>query len=53
MEPDGKFRFEVVKPDGPVLSEPVDECVVPGVAGYFGVLPGHAPFLTPNNWARM
>ncbi|HYE92016.1 MAG TPA: F0F1 ATP synthase subunit epsilon, partial [Terriglobales bacterium] len=24
----------------------VDEVVAPGIEGYFGVLPGHAPFLT-------
>ena len=27
------------------MSEPVDEVVIPGVQGYFGVLPGHAPLL--------
>src|SRR5688572_32748618 len=29
-----------------VVAELVDEVVVPGSEGYFGVLPGHAPFLT-------
>src|SRR5687768_11204949 len=29
-----------------VVSEEVDEVVAPGIEGYFGVLPGHAPFLT-------
>jgi F-type H+-transporting ATPase subunit epsilon len=28
-----------------VVAESVDEVVVPGSEGYFGVLPGHAPFL--------
>ena len=46
MEHGGTFRLDVVKPDGPVLSETVEECVVPGALGFFGVLPMHAPFLT-------
>src|SRR5512144_419855 len=29
-----------------VVAEEVDEVVAPGTEGYFGVLPGHAPFLT-------
>jgi F-type H+-transporting ATPase subunit epsilon len=29
-----------------VVSDSVDEVVVPGLEGYFGVLPGHAPFLS-------
>jgi F-type H+-transporting ATPase subunit epsilon len=29
-----------------VVAEQVDEVVAPGIEGYFGVLPGHAPFLT-------
>src|SRR5688572_12093470 len=29
-----------------VVAELVDEVVAPGIEGYFGVLPGHAPFLT-------
>ena len=28
------------------MSEAADEVVAPGIQGYFGVLPGHAPFLT-------
>ena len=39
------FTLDVVKPDGPVLSEAVDEVVIPGALGMFGVLPGHAPML--------
>jgi F-type H+-transporting ATPase subunit epsilon len=30
----------------PLVSTEVDEVVVPGSEGYFGVLPGHAAFLT-------
>jgi F-type H+-transporting ATPase subunit epsilon len=29
-----------------VITAEVDEVVAPGSEGYFGVLPGHAPFLT-------
>ena len=38
--------LEVVTPDGLLLREEVDEVVAPGELGYFGVLPGHTPFLT-------
>lgn len=40
------IRFEVVQPTGLVVSEMIDECIIPGAAGYLGVLPGHAPLLT-------
>ncbi len=41
------FLFEVVTPTRLVVSEEVAEVVAPGIEGYFGVLPGHLPFLTP------
>ena len=41
-----EFSFEVVTPERKVLSAPALEAVIPGSEGYFGVLPGHAPFLT-------
>ncbi|HSE94034.1 MAG TPA: F0F1 ATP synthase subunit epsilon [Methylomirabilota bacterium] len=40
------LTLEVATPTRLVLSELVDEVVAPGIEGYFGVLPGHAPFLT-------
>jgi F-type H+-transporting ATPase subunit epsilon len=40
------FDFEVVTPERKVLSVRAMECVVPGIEGSFGVLPGHAPLLT-------
>jgi F-type H+-transporting ATPase subunit epsilon len=40
------IRFELATPTRLVVSEDVEEVVAPGVEGYFGVLPGHAPFLT-------
>ena len=38
--------LEIVTPERKILSVRASEVLVPGVAGYFGVLPGHAPFLT-------
>ena len=42
----GSFALEVVTPERKVLSVPALEAVIPGAEGSFGVLPGHAPFLT-------
>lgn len=42
----GSFALEVVTPERKMLSVPAREAVIPGSEGYFGVLPGHAPFLT-------
>jgi F-type H+-transporting ATPase subunit epsilon len=41
-----KIRLEVVTPQGLLLREEVDDVVAPGSEGYFGVRPGHTPFLT-------
>lgn len=38
--------FEIVTPARPMLSQPVELVVIPGGAGNFGVLPGHAPMLS-------
>ena len=37
--------LQIVTPDKLVVRERVDEVEVPGSEGYFGVLPGHTPFL--------
>src|SRR5437870_4380980 len=42
----GKLLLEVVTPEHLLLSQEVDEVIAPGVEGEFGVLPGHAHFLT-------
>jgi F-type H+-transporting ATPase subunit epsilon len=42
----GKILLEVVTPDRLLLSREVDEVIAPGTEGDFGVLPGHAHFLT-------
>lgn len=41
-----KMTLEVVTPERKVLSTTIDEAILPGEMGYFGVLPGHTPFLT-------
>jgi F-type H+-transporting ATPase subunit epsilon len=41
-----KVAFELVSPERLLLSASVDMVVVPGVEGDFGVLPGHALFLS-------
>ena len=41
-----KLRFELVSPEKLLLSEPVGMVVVPGTEGNFGVLPGHALFIS-------
>ena len=41
-----KLDLEIVTPERLVLAETVDSVVLPGSEGSFGVLPGHAPFLT-------
>lgn len=41
-----KLLLEVVTPDRRLLSQEVDEVVAPGSEGEFGVLPGHAHFLS-------
>jgi F-type H+-transporting ATPase subunit epsilon len=38
--------LEIVTPERKILSVKASEVVVPGIDGYFGVLPGHAPLLT-------
>jgi F-type H+-transporting ATPase subunit epsilon len=39
-------QFELVSPERLLMSEAVEMVVVPGAEGDFGVLPGHAPFIT-------
>jgi len=40
-----KLRLEIVTPSRRVISREVDEVVLQGEEGSFGVLPGHAPLL--------
>lgn len=41
-----KIVLEIVTPEGLLLREDVDEVIAPGEMGYFGVRPGHTPFLS-------
>jgi F-type H+-transporting ATPase subunit epsilon len=41
-----KILLEVATPDHLLLSREVDEVIAPGSEGEFGVLPGHAHFLS-------
>ncbi|GLI37899.1 F0F1 ATP synthase subunit epsilon [Geobacter hydrogenophilus] len=41
-----KLKVDLVTPYKKILSEEVDEITATGALGEFGVLPGHAPFLT-------
>ena len=45
MELPKSLSLEVVTPDRAIVKEQVDEVVLPGSEGSFGVLPGHAPLL--------
>ena len=39
------IELHIVTPDRPIVNERVEEVEIPGVDGYFGVLPGHTPLL--------
>ncbi len=43
---DDKVTFELASPEALLISTEVDMVVVPGSEGDFGVLPGHAPFIS-------
>jgi F-type H+-transporting ATPase subunit epsilon len=42
----GKLHFSLVAPERQLYSAEVDQVDAPGVEGDFGVLAGHAPFMT-------
>jgi F-type H+-transporting ATPase subunit epsilon len=41
-----KVTFELASPEALLISTTADMVVVPGAEGDFGVLPGHAPFIS-------
>ncbi len=43
---DDKVSFELASPEALLVSAAVDMVIVPGAEGDFGVLPGHAPFIS-------
>ena len=42
----GTFKFELVSPERVLISEDVEQVVLPGGDGDFAVLPGHAPLIS-------
>src|SRR5271155_524115 len=40
------FQFEIVTPSKLLVKDAVEEAQIPGLSGYLGILPGHAPLLT-------
>ena len=40
-----RLRLEVITPGGVVFRDDVDYVEAPGIFGYIGILPGHAPLL--------
>jgi F-type H+-transporting ATPase subunit epsilon len=40
------FKFELVSPERVLMSEDVEQVVLPGTEGDFAVLVGHAPFVS-------
>jgi F-type H+-transporting ATPase subunit epsilon len=51
-----QLHLQIVSADRSLVNERVDEVEIPGVDGYFGVLPGHTPLLallgTGELWYR-
>jgi len=45
MEIPTSLQLLVVSPDRSLVDERIDEVIIPGAEGYFGVLPGHTPLL--------
>lgn len=46
VQSDADLECTILTPEGKVFSGVVTSVMAPGVAGYFGVLRGHAPFIT-------
>jgi len=48
-----KLHFSLVSPERELFSGPVDQVDAPGSEGDFGVLAGHAPFITTLKEGRV
>lgn len=48
-----QLELQIVTPARLVVQEQVDEVQIPGAEGYFGVLPGHTPFLAALSVGEM
>jgi len=42
----GSFQLEIVTPEKLVVKTTAEEIQIPGLNGYLGILPGHAPLIT-------
>jgi F-type H+-transporting ATPase subunit epsilon len=40
------FQLEIVTPEKLVVKGSAEEAQIPGLSGYLGILPGHAPLIT-------
>jgi F-type H+-transporting ATPase subunit epsilon len=40
-----KLQLEIITPEKVAVHKDIDSLIAPGEEGYFGVLPGHTPFL--------
>jgi F-type H+-transporting ATPase subunit epsilon len=40
------FQLEIVTPSRLLVKDAAEEAQIPGVGGYLGILPGHAPLIT-------
>jgi F-type H+-transporting ATPase subunit epsilon len=40
------FQLEIVTPSKLLVKDAAEEAQIPGLSGYLGILPGHAPLLT-------
>ncbi len=40
------FQLEIVTPAKLVVKDAAEEAQIPGLSGYLGILPGHAPLIT-------
>ncbi|MBP6546863.1 ATP synthase F1 subunit epsilon [Phenylobacterium sp.] len=49
----GKLHFSLVSPERELFSGEVDQVDAPGTEGDFGVLAGHAPFMTTLKSGRV
>jgi F-type H+-transporting ATPase subunit epsilon len=49
----GKLRFSLVSPERELFAGEVDQVDAPGSEGDFGVLAGHAPFMTTLKEGRV
>ena len=47
------LHFSLVSPERELFSGDVDQVDAPGIEGDFGVLPGHAPFMTTLKEGRV